>query len=339
MPLLESLVIELGTTAAKSILQLWLKDSDQKLANAKKEYQETPKDLGSPIEKQREKLLEILSKLQTQVMIYISSQTVLLKLLPLILSKTAEVYEAQTEQDLKLIELSLGQITGAVKQYQNLANRRVIARWLAVLVSILALIGLGGLLFWGSLSGGPSVDTILPIIQVPLPVLLWSGVGSFAAILYRFNNSGDIELQDPLRWLFTRPLTGIVMGIVAYFIVLIGLLSIDSKNIPSIGTKEMLWLVAFISGFSDRFADGLLKLLVGRFGGNSDSQLITFDEMPVSANLSSLVEGLPILKEWLEKPSNALQENLLHDANTPSPSMKEASATSEESKPKDNEQA
>src|SRR5690242_1444245 len=137
MSLLEPLVIELGAAAAKSILQLWLKDSDQKLANAKKEYQETLKDLGSPIEKQREKLLEILSNLQTQVMLYISSQTLLLKLLPLILSKTAEVYEAQTEQDLKLIELSLGQITGAVRQYQNLANRRVIARWLAVIVSIL----------------------------------------------------------------------------------------------------------------------------------------------------------------------------------------------------------
>jgi hypothetical protein len=35
-----------------------------------------------------------------------------------------------------------------------------------------------------------------------------------------------------------------------------------------------MWLVAFLAGFSDRFADGLLKSLVGRFGGEKNTDLV-----------------------------------------------------------------
>ena len=37
------------------------------LANAKQEYQDTPKDMASPTEQRREKLLGTLSELQTQI--------------------------------------------------------------------------------------------------------------------------------------------------------------------------------------------------------------------------------------------------------------------------------
>jgi len=142
-------------------------------------------------------------------------------------------------------------------------------------------------------------------MQIPLPVLLWSAIGSFTAILYRFNNSGEIELQDPLRWLFTRPLTGVVMGIIAYFAVLIGLIAIGSKDLSStVGKTEVLWLIAFISGFSDRFADGLLKSLIGHFGGNTEAGLLNFD-VPTSSEsgsfIGSLQTHLTTSKEWMEK--------------------------------------
>src|SRR5260370_3473123 len=35
-----------------------------------------------------------------------------------------------------------------------------------------------------------------------------------------------------------------------------------------------MWLVAFLAGFSDRFSDGLLKSLVGRFGGDKTADLV-----------------------------------------------------------------
>ncbi|GHO91546.1 hypothetical protein KSF_015940 [Reticulibacter mediterranei] len=306
------------------------------LANARKEYQEAPKDLTSSIEQRREKILGTLNEVQTKIMLYMSNQPDLLRLLPILLDQTITVYKAQTEQDLKLAELSLEQIKGAIKQYQDIESQRKLARWLAVVVSIAALAGLGALIFWGS-SGGPNVNTVLPIIQVPLPILLWSTIGSFTAILYRFNSSGDIELQDPLRWLFTRPLTGIVMGTIAYFAVLIGLISIVkdptavSKTLSSAGATEILWLVAFISGFSDRFADGLLKALVGRFGGNAEAGLVTLDGISNSAK-PSLSEALPVFKSWIEQQKAMIPKNIVLGADNPGHPSKEASSQNEAQK-------
>jgi hypothetical protein len=309
MPLLETAVMEIGYSIAKSIMKSWLKDFPpndpeqvrNKLVEAKKEYDDAQKDPTSPIEQKRDFLLIKLSELQTQTMIYVTNELLLAKILPLILDQTAEVYKAHSVQDLKIIELNMGQVQGAIKQYQAIATQRVIARWLAVVVSVLAIAGMGGLIYWSAVGNGPNVNTILPVLQIPLPILIWSALGSFVAILYRFNNYGDIALQDPLRWLFTRPLTGIMMGIIAYFVVSIGLLSIGFKNPSSSGSQEIFWLIAFIGGFSDRFADSLLRSLVGHFGGKADADLVTLDNLSASANLSSLVESLPAIKNWKER--------------------------------------
>ncbi len=305
------MILALSSQLAQSDLIVTLaKQLGNKLTNAKREYESTPKDSTSPIEQKRESLLGTLSELQTQVILYMSKQPQFTKIMTIILDQTAETYEAQTNQDLKMIEMSVGHIKGAVKQYQKIAARRVVVRWLAVIVSIIALVGLGGIIYWGTLGSGPSLNTILPVIQVPLPILLWSAIGSFTAILYRFNSSGDIELQDPLRWLFTRPITGIVMGVIAYFVVLVGLVSITSgdatasKNISSAGSTVILWLVAFISGFSDRFADGLLRTLIGRFGGNAQEDLVTLGHLS-DGNLSSLLESLPTLSDLAKKRKKA----------------------------------
>jgi hypothetical protein len=48
----------------------------------------------------------------------------------------------------------------------------------------------------------------------------------------------------------------------------------EANAVEKLGTNEIMWLVAFLAGFSDRFADGLLKSLVGRFGGEKNSDLI-----------------------------------------------------------------
>jgi hypothetical protein len=125
-------------------------------------------------------------------------------------------------------------------------------------------------------------------MQLPLPILLWSAIGSFTAILYRFNSSGDIELRDPLRWLFTRPLTGIVMGTMAYLAMKIGMLAAVPDKASSLGSLELMWVVAFLGGFSDRFADTLLRSLVGRFGGDGKADLVSLDDLSSSLNLPSI---------------------------------------------------
>jgi hypothetical protein len=57
-------------------------------------------------------------------------------------------------------------------------------------------------------------------------VIFWSAIGSFAAILYRFTNAGDKDLEDPVRWLFSRPVTEIIMGAISFLVLKGGLLAV-----------------------------------------------------------------------------------------------------------------
>ncbi len=320
------LTSDAGKSLLTSMLKVLSSGIEKKVSDAKQEYLDTVsfKDLSSPVEIQRHRILDSITELQTKVMLYVSNQALLVKLLAILLNLTVNAYEAPTEKDLTIIDRGLGQVRGAVEQYQNLARRRVIARRYAVIVSILALVVLAGIIFWGSFAGGPSVNTVLPVIEIPLPILIWSAIGSFTAILYRFNSSGEMELQDPLRWLLTRPLTGIVMGIIAYFVISVGFLSTGAKITSGTGAPEVLWLIAFISGFSDRFANGLLRSLVGRFGGKEEAELVTLDTISASADLSSTFENLPVLNDLLvEKPKQAAKVNAIQNTDDTDQKMKE----------------
>ncbi len=243
------------------------------------------------------------SKIQNELIITISDQEFLIKLYPILVDQFIKLYEANSLQDLKLVELNLSQINGYLEQYKRLQKKRDFARWAAVVISIIMIIGLGVLMYFSNNENGPNSNTILPILNIPLPVLVWSIIGSFASILYRFNNSGDIELRDPIRWLFTRPLIGIVMGAITYLIVRLGFLS-TSIDVSQISSPELIWLIVFLSSFSDRFADSLLKIIMGKFTGEKENELINLSDNRKSslfAPITDLIEKLPIIGNVLSK--------------------------------------
>jgi hypothetical protein len=95
-------------------------------------------------------------------------------------------------------------------------------------------------------------------------VIFWSAIGSFAAILYRFTNAGDKDLEDPVRWLFSRPVTEIIMGAISFLVLKGGLLAVTPArgNAPSQGehANEVMWLKAFVAGFNDRFSERFFGL-------------------------------------------------------------------------------
>jgi hypothetical protein len=269
-------------------------EAHKQLEEARVRYREQITDPTSRLELHRAEVLSRLTKLHAKTRLKVSNAVLLETMLSMLVAQATETYKARTEQDLTMVELSIGEVEGAFQQYEDIVDRRKSARRYAVLFSIGALIGLGLLIFWGTRPNGPSVDDVFPIIQVPLPIVVWSAIGSFTAILYRFNKSGDVELQDPLRWLFTRPLTGIVMGTIAFFVLKVGFLSVlPNENSPG-GSTEILWLVAFITGFSDRLADSTLKLLAGQFGGDVDAGLVDFEELG-SPLLPPSIEGVQSL--------------------------------------------
>ncbi len=282
-----------------------------RLDEAKRDYQNWLDALDaekqrsvSELEEERDKRLNELTSLHGEVMLTVANSSLLFRLLSMLREQTTATYEARVVRELKFVELSTGQIRGALDRYKELEIKRANARRMAIIVPIVVLVLVVALIIWGMFPSGPTVNDVIPIIQIPLPVFVWSVIGSIIAIPYRFNKSGDMELQDPLRWVFTRPLTGMVMGILAYYILRAGFITIAAETQNSInsdsanfGLMLIYWLVAFIGGFSDRFADGFLKVLIGRFGGDINANMVSLDQgqVPMAHFLNELAEGFPNL--------------------------------------------
>jgi hypothetical protein len=58
------------------------------------------------------------------------------------------------------------------------------------------------------------------------------------------------------------------MGTITFLVIKAGLLAITPQSGAALSTpgttpNELMWLVAFLAGFSDRFSDGLLNTLMG----------------------------------------------------------------------------
>lgn len=111
------------------------------------------------------------------------------------------------------------------------------------------------------------------IFGLPLPIVLWSGLGSFAAILYRFYKSPRrVNFEIEFRWLIARPIIGIIMGGLAYLALISGLLVFNitkpgdtpSLDLQKSGQLAQYWIVAFLAGFSDKFYEKIIEWLVGK---------------------------------------------------------------------------
>jgi hypothetical protein len=255
-----------------------LKNGIQVLAErvkfAQNTYQLTLGQSDDPVQNLRHDVIHKINELRNRAALCISDPDFQQKVWCLLMEQMADAYETNTERGLNLVQYSAGQIEDVLNSYKQANGYRRKARWIGVVVSLLSLAGIGCFLRFAdttNLNG----DTAPPILGVPWCVLFWSFVGSFAAILYRFTNAGDQELEDPLRWLFSRPLTGVVMGSITYLVIEAGFLTLGTQaGGAALGKNDLMLLLAFLAGFSDRFADSLLQSLVGRFGGEKNGELV-----------------------------------------------------------------
>jgi len=247
----------------------------ERVKSAQDTYQLTLGQSDDPVQNLRHEVIRKINELRNRAALCITDPDFQQKIWCLLMEQMADAYETSTERGLTLVQYSAGQIEAVLNSYEQANNYRRKARWIGVVVSLLSLAGIGLFLRFAdttNLNG----DAAPPVLGVPWCVLFWSFVGSFAAILYRFTNAGDQELEDPLRWLFSRPLTGIVMGSITYLVIKAGFLTLGSAPAGggTLGSNDVMWLVAFLAGFSDRFADSLLQSLVGRFGGEKNGELV-----------------------------------------------------------------
>lgn len=257
---------------------------------AKQEYRSIPRSaLVGEVEEKRFHLLNRISMLQSETFFKISNDSALVRMIPNILipyliDQGAAAYEARNERDLNVLEFNLGQFQTVLDKAITRTVRRSQARSYGIFGCIGALFVIGSLIWYGN-NVGLDKNWIMPIVSVPVTVVLWSLIGSLAAMLYRFNRSSDSDLEDPLRWLFTRPLTGMVMGMIVYLMIKGTLIVSDSQlAIGSLGSQEVIWLVAFLAGFSDRFSDFVLNLIVGRLGAAASDQPSSTDAVRAASS-------------------------------------------------------
>ncbi|MEM6255274.1 MAG: hypothetical protein AAF821_20355 [Cyanobacteria bacterium P01_D01_bin.156] len=149
------------------------------------------------------------------------------------------------------------------------------------IILVIGLIATGGILNGPLFTvGDKSLDSLkLPLLNVPWPVVFWSFVGSFAAMIYRFNRQPIHEFGNVIKWTITRLVQGVVLGSAFYLILVSGLalltgISLEtSDNVAQdeIAT-EVILVLTFLVGFSDRFADTIFNTLIDKYIGSSSEE-------------------------------------------------------------------
>ncbi len=115
----------------------------------------------------------------------------------------------------------------------------------------------------------PLGEMRLPFFGIPWPVVLWSLIGSIAAMIYQFNKKPISDFGDATKWMLTRPIQGVILGSTFYLVLISGLFLLTGTN-PSdtsgaVRVDEIILVLVFLVGFSDRFADAVFNTLVERF--------------------------------------------------------------------------
>ena len=215
-----------------------------------------------------------------------------------------DVYAARSERELVLMGLQIDQLRCAWEQFRQMLHRRDRARRLAVVLLLLVFGSLAAITVFDERFAIDATREVR-VLHVPVYVVVWSMIGSVCSLLYRFNRSTDVEMDDPMRMLLTRPLMGVVLGSFSYLLVQFGFLTLSSPGsapgdpapmalqlAQNQRAVHLMTVVAFIVGFSDRLSEAILRALVGRFGGDKSGELVSADGTSPPANPSALTSIL-----------------------------------------------
>lgn len=142
------------------------------------------------------------------------------------------------------------------------------------IILVILLICVGGIFYGPQFTVGdkPLKNLNLPLLNVPWPVVFWSFIGSFAAMIYRFNRQPIYEFGDVIKWTLTRLVQGVVLGSAFYLILVSGLALLTGHSLetttPNTSNKladEVILVLTFLVGFSDKFADTMFNALIDRY--------------------------------------------------------------------------
>jgi len=177
------------------------------------------------------------------------------------------------------IEKRRSLVEDLVRSDRQQRNRTTQLVTLAIILIICFMI-LGGFIYGPLVTvGTKSLDDLkLPLLNIPWPVVFWSFIGSFAAMIYRFNRQPIHEFGDVIKWTLTRLVQGVVLGS-AFYLILVSGLSLLAGVTPadSAGstsnkiTTEVILILSFLVGFSDRFADSVFNTLIEKYSQTAEN--------------------------------------------------------------------
>ena len=177
------------------------------------------------------------------------------------------------------IEKRRSLVEDLVRSDRQQRNRTTQLVTLAIILIICFMI-LGGFIYGPLVTvGTKSLDALkLPLLNIPWPVVFWSFIGSFAAMIYRFNRQPIHEFGDVIKWTLTRLVQGVVLGS-AFYLILVSGLSLLAGVTPadSAGstsnkiTTEVILILSFLVGFSDRFADSVFNTLIEKYSQTAEN--------------------------------------------------------------------
>lgn len=111
------------------------------------------------------------------------------------------------------------------------------------------------------------------MLGIPLSVVVWGLVGSFASMLYRFNRLATHEFGDVIKWVETRPVQGVILACAFYLVLMSGEFlftggaSTTSRTAQSgvLHSENFILLMSFLIGFSDKLADSVFNALIDKY--------------------------------------------------------------------------
>ena len=122
-----------------------------------------------------------------------------------------------------------------------------------------------------------------PIIAyVPGPVIEWGFLGGMVAVIYQlsYRRKKYSSLTQLYTWAMAKPLIGIVMGGLVYFLAVSGSLYFGGSagDDPLVGRTALFNVIAFIAAFSDRWSIDLIEKFTSKTGLAEGDQAVTPQE-------------------------------------------------------------
>lgn len=181
------------------------------------------------------------------------------------------------------------------KALQYSTKKRVLAGLAITLVVMIAIIvaisalGQG----WQAIKG-------IMVLGIPMGVLIWSFIGSFAAVLEQFYKKPVYEFGSTLKWIIIRPVMGVVMAAGIY------LAFTNGFNINAAEREGGFMLfIAFLIGLSDAFTFGIIDKL----------KTTAIDSVQASAPKQQVSQQLPVTT--IVQPVAPTPEPIMNDIEVP----------------------